>query len=157
MNAHGDLPTFTISQPRKPAKRDVAFLSDSLFRHNRAARGEEYEEIAIFLRDVNGGIIAGVSALARWNWAHIDVLWVAQEHRKKGLGTMLLELAETRLRKAGCACVDLETFSFQAPDFYRAHGFETVFELDLDGAGTKRIFLRKTLQDRSGRRPLVKK
>lgn len=55
----------------------------------------------------------------------MDLLWVDARHRGSGLGSRLLAEAE---RVAGtersCVRSRVETWDFQAPDFYRKRGYE---------------------------------
>lgn len=139
------LPTFQIVRPRRPSKKDVAFLSDQLFAFNRMQQGERFQEVAVFIKDAQKQILAGVSGLHRWGWAHIDVLWVSEKVRGMGFETMLMELVEDKFREEGCAMVDLHTFSFQAPDFYEKMGYHKTFEQEIGNAGARQFFFRKDL------------
>ena len=42
----------------------------------------------------------------------------------------LLEAAEAEARKRGCKYAFVDTFSFQAPTFYKNHGYREVFTLE---------------------------
>lgn len=53
----------------------------------------------------------------------IDTLWIAEGVRGQGFGSQLVELAEEEARRRGCVQVILNTMSFQAPAFYRRHGY----------------------------------
>lgn len=59
----------------------------------------------------------------------LQQLWVAAPHRQAGVGSRLLRLFEERAVARGCNVFYLDTFSFQAPHFYRAHGYEVTFEI----------------------------
>ena len=56
-----------------------------------------------------------------------------------------MDEAERGALGRGCHSVWLDTFSFQAPGFYRRLGYEVFAELDWS-ADHKRIFLRKRLR-----------
>lgn len=145
------LPGFQIVRPRHPSKKDVAFLSDQLFAFNRIRQGERFQEVAVFIKDDKKQILAGVSGLHRWGWAHIDVLWVSEKARGMGFGTLLMELVEDKFREEGCAMLDLHTFSFQAPGFYEKMGYQKTFEQEIGNAGARQIFFRKDLNDPSSK------
>jgi len=70
-----------------------------------------------------GGLVGHTWA----NWLHVTFLWVDPEHRGSGLGTRLLTTAEHIAREErACTAVRLETWDFQAPDFYRKLGYDEV-------------------------------
>jgi GNAT superfamily N-acetyltransferase len=72
---------------------------------------------------VLGGLVGHTWA----GWLHVTYLWVDERHRGAGLGGALLARAEEIARaERGCAAARLETWDFQAPDFYRARGYEIV-------------------------------
>jgi ribosomal protein S18 acetylase RimI-like enzyme len=52
---------------------------------------------------------------------YIDVLWVKEESRGDGYGSALLEEMEKIAKEKGCKLVHLDTFDFQAKDFYERH------------------------------------
>ena len=75
------------------------------------------------------------------NWLLIDLLWVEDSLRGKGVGSSLLQAAEDAARDYGAKRVFLNTFRFQAPDFYLKHGYREVFRLDeFPYTGTKYYF-----------------
>ncbi|GHA40409.1 hypothetical protein GCM10010372_45760 [Streptomyces tauricus] len=75
-----------------------------------------------------GGSVAGGLVGHTWaTWLHVAYLWVDGRHRGAGLGSHLLSRAENLARSSrGCRGVRLETWDFQAPDFYRKQGYEVV-------------------------------
>jgi ribosomal protein S18 acetylase RimI-like enzyme len=72
---------------------------------------------------------------------------IPQNVRGKGIGSRLLQNAEEFARQNGCVNVWLDTFSFQAPDFYRKRGNEVFAELNCYPNDFSRIFLRKRLDE----------
>jgi GNAT superfamily N-acetyltransferase len=88
-----------------------------------------------------GGILGEIF----WNWLHIDLLWVKEELRGQGYGHQLLTHMEEEARKLGAKNVFLDTFSFQAPEFYKKHGYRVFGELRDFPLGHQRFFLTKQL------------
>lgn len=92
----------------------------------------------------DGKLVAGIVAWALGSDIHIDMLAVAEERRRDGLGSLLLSHVEEQARKAGCTTASVDTFSYQAPQFYPKHGYEVVFRYPLDD-GSERIYFKKRL------------
>ncbi len=92
----------------------------------------------------DGEVVAGITAWSLGSDVHVDMLAVREDHRREGLGSLLLSHVEAQARKDGCTTASLDTFSWQAPDFYPAHGYEVVFRYTLDD-GTERIYFSKRL------------
>lgn len=92
----------------------------------------------------NGEVVAGIAAWAFGSDVHIDTLAVDESQRRKGLGGRLLAHVEEQAKHNGCTTASVDTFSFQAPEYYPAHGYEVVFRYSLDD-GTERIYFSKRL------------
>lgn len=92
--------------------------------------------------NIIGGIVAH---LYNWNILFVDVLWINESHQRKGLGRMLLETVIDDALKMGCTLVHLDTFDFQAKDFYLKQGFEVFGVLEDCPPGHKRYYLKKKL------------
>ncbi|KRU24711.1 GNAT family acetyltransferase [Clostridium sporogenes] len=98
------------------------------------------------IEDTNGEIIAGIlSKMYCWNCIYIDVLWVKEENRKDGLGTKLLKEVEKIAKEKDCHLIHLDTFDFQAKDFYIKHGYEIFGILDQCPENHKRYFMKKNI------------
>ncbi len=79
--------------------------------------------LAISLRDESGAIVGGLVGELKWEWLHVDLLWVDGDHRGAGLGEALVVQAEQTARDHGARGVYLSTMSLQAPDFYPRLGY----------------------------------
>jgi predicted N-acetyltransferase YhbS len=78
-------------------------------------------------------------------WLFIEALWVAVAHRSQGHGRRIVQRAEQEARRRGAQGVYLNTFSFQAPDFYIKLGYRPCGRLDDIPAGHFRLYLAKSL------------
>ena len=129
-----------------PDRDDIHFLDDPLYEYNVSATGiTDGRLLAIFVRDDAGSILAG---LYGWTWGgccEIKMLWVREDLRHEGLGTRLMTAAQAEARSRGAVQMVLSTHSFQAPEFYRRLGFETVGDFGDYPRGHRNIFLRKSL------------
>lgn len=73
--------------------------------------------------DLAGGLVGHTWA----TWLHVTYLWVDERHRGAGLGSRLLSQAErTASRERGCRSARVETWDFQAPEFYQRLGYRVV-------------------------------
>ncbi len=98
------------------------------------------------IKDLNGDVIAGINSLLYcWNCLYIDVLWVKEECRKEGYGSILLNEVEKIAKEKECKLIHLDTFDFQAKDFYIKHGYEVFGVLDDCPIEHKRYFLKKMI------------
>jgi GNAT superfamily N-acetyltransferase len=137
----------------EPTPSEVQYLEDRLYEFNSAATGiTDGEWLAIFVRDDDHRIVAGICGNTWGGCAEIRQFWVEEARRKQGLGTRLLGAAEREARRRGCWQMLLMTFSFQAPAFYTKHGFEIVAMVDDHPHGHKNMLLRKQL-DAEGNGP----
>lgn len=90
-------------------------------------------------------IVGGVIGATHWDWFHIDLMWVKDEFRGRGYGYRLLTIAEDEARQRGAKNAYLDTFSFQALDFYKGHGYRVFGELQDFPLGHQRYYLTKQL------------
>ena len=67
------------------------------------------------------GILVGHSY---YNEVHITDLIVIEEYRSKGVGTELIKRVEQEFTGRNFENINLTTFAFQAPEFYKKMGFE---------------------------------
>jgi GNAT superfamily N-acetyltransferase len=70
---------------------------------------------------------------------------VHADWRGKDYGTRLLQAAEAEAVQRGCTLAVVDTHSFQAPDFYRRHGYESYGTVDGCPMGHQHIHLHKRL------------
>ena len=149
-DAHHDTQRMKIrnSIDSAPTKEEVDFLDAQLEQFNNSKTGrDDFSPLHLVLRDDDGSVIAGLKAITGWNWLYIQVLWVHEEHRRNGLGSMLLRSAEVEARRRGCVGACLSSCSFQAPAFYERHGYGAFGQIDEYPAGHTMYFLSKQLED----------
>ena len=89
-----------------------------------------------------GGILGGVGS---WGGLEIKILWVDEQHRGKGLGKKLLMQAETQAKSLGATIAMLDTFNFQAKDFYLANGYQIAGSINGFPEGHERYYFYKHL------------
>ncbi len=130
----------------KPKQSLLDELSAGLKEHAEPFVSEEgFQPIAYFARDNQGHMRGGIYGRINWNWLKISLLWVCAEHRGRGFGSELLRQLESEAASRGCTNSHVDTFSFQARDFYLANGYEKFAELSAYPEEHSRIFLKKAL------------
>jgi GNAT superfamily N-acetyltransferase len=110
-------------------KDQAMFVRRKLIEYNQENVTENVNEainenVSVILKDDNDNILGGITGNIYWNCLHIDIFWIDKEIRGQGQGKRLLKAAEKLAKDNGCTLVKLDTFSFQAPDFYKKQGFE---------------------------------
>lgn len=90
-------------------------------------------------------IVGGIIGETHWNWLFINLMWIKDGLRHRGFGKQLLMAVEEEGRRRGATNAYLDTFSFQAPDFYKKHGYEVFGVLEDFPPGYRRYYLTKQL------------
>jgi GNAT superfamily N-acetyltransferase len=121
-------------------------LSNELDAHNFEAVGrDDLRELTVRVDD-DGELVAGASG---WTWgtcAGLGMLWVDERVRREGWGGRVLAAAEDVARERGCRQLLVSSFTFQAPDFYRRHGYtEFARSPDLPVEGEDDVHFLKSL------------
>lgn len=127
-------------------KTDIDEIHTRLKAYNLAKR-EPSEDVplGIFLETPQGEKQAGLTGETFGNWLCIKYLWVSDDLRGQGIGRRLMETAEQEALSRGCKYVFVDTFSFQAPEFYRKLGYQEVFALTEYPYTGARYYFTKTL------------
>jgi len=120
-------------------------LEKRLRAFNEALAGPlQTKRVVLAVRDETNRLIAGLTAEMFWNALYIDILWVDEDHRRRGYGAALLRRAEDAGRAESCDVAYLSTFDFQAPGFYERSGYDVLGELqDVPPGSRSRWFCKK--------------
>lgn len=125
-------------------ERDVIF--DGLVECNESRVGDaRFKEFGILASGESEATIAGLLGHTLWNGFFISALWVAEAVRRKGIGRQLLARAEELAIQNDCDHIHLDTFDFQARDFYEKNGFQIFGTIEDYPIGHKRYYLIKKL------------
>ena len=139
-----DLLPFVITD--QPAAHDLEFVETQINRYNVAQTGAyDYQELAIFVRNEQHEIIAGLSGYTWAGMCEVQFLWVHPDQQRQGYGSELLAAAEQEARQRGCSIIILGTYSFQAPRFYQQQGYELVGRIAECPPGHSNYHFKKSL------------
>ena len=89
----------------------------------------ESEPLNLYVEDDSGELMAGLVAETFGNWLEIEYLFVKDDLRGQGIGSQLLQRAESEAKKRNCRFAFVNTYQFQAPGFYQKQGYKEVFTL----------------------------
>ncbi|MCD7058299.1 GNAT family N-acetyltransferase [Pelagibacterium xiamenense] len=135
-----------------PTADETEAVSANIGAHAEIAwPGAGYRSFGFLLKDPQTGEIeGGLTGYALYQWMFVQFLSVSEKMRGKGYGAKLMERAEAWARQEGLDGIWLDTFSFQAPDFYEKLGFEVFGTIEDHPVGARRIFMKKRLVRETG-------
>ena len=113
---------------------------------NNQKAGDGHAALLCFvLYGPDESILGGVIGETHWDWLFINLMWLPESMRGRGFGQQLLSAAEDVGRKRGATHAYLDTFSFQAPEFYKKQGYEVFGKLEEFPPGHQRYYFVKQL------------
>jgi ribosomal protein S18 acetylase RimI-like enzyme len=127
-------------------EKDEKIIFEGLLEYNlERIEDKNPKDLGIYLQDETGKKVAGLIGDTHGNWLSVKFLWVSQELRGQHIGSEILKQAEKAAKERGCKYAFLDTFSFQAPLFYKQHGYKEVFALEDYPITGKRYYFTKDL------------
>lgn len=90
----------------------------------------EVQSIRLNARDPGGRVVGGLRGVVAMYWFRLEVLWVHDDFRGKGIGSRLLVEGEKAASVLGARNAALETFEWQAPAFYQRHGYREAARME---------------------------
>ena len=140
MSAH----ELSIDLADEPSPEELSIVERGLAEHGEArSEPRNARPLVLFLRDAGGDVVGGLRAATVWGWLEIKWLWIAERHRGLGYGRRLVAAAEREAVGRGCRHAWLDTFDFQAPQFYARLGYDVFAALDDFPRAHTRYFLCK--------------
>jgi GNAT superfamily N-acetyltransferase len=137
---HENFRIVSVEQP------EWGIIGGGIHNYNIQQAGEDNgQTICFVIQSPDEEVVGGVIAATHWDWLYIDLMWLKEDFRGLGYGQRLLELAEEKARQLGAKEAYLDTFSFQAPDFYKKYGYQVFGELKDFPVGHQRYYLTKKL------------
>lgn len=142
MSAHPDI---FIPDAPEHTHRDVVWKA--LVEYNDSKVGPSgFQPLAILVNDpVTGKPAGGLWGKTAYNWCFVELFVIPAQCRGQDLGSKVLAQAEDIARARGCIGLWLDTYWFQAPEFYKKQGYEIVGTLPDYPRGGPRYFLKKSL------------
>src|SRR5262245_3356459 len=139
-------PSYRLVVEDAPDPADLALLEERVAAAAIAAAGVgDDREFAIFVRDCDGRIRAGLSATPRGGYCELQAMWVDGALRGRGLARTLMAAAEAEANRRGCARVVFHAYDLLAPALFERFGYETVAVIEGCPEGSAARWYRKEL------------
>lgn len=136
-----------------PSPKEEEEIDDELMAYNLRqvppSQEEPFIKICRCAKDENGSLLGGVLACSiLWNVLYVESVWVREESRGMHIASALLGEVEREAVRKGCYIAQLDTFDFQAREFYEKCGYR-VFGMITDAPkGHERYYMCKQLIER---------
>lgn len=138
--------TCQILPVEKPTDEMWEAIGGGISQYNKEHGGPDgFQHLCFALVAPDGKVAGGLIGEIYWGWLYINLLFVREDLRGQGYGHQLLEQAEEAARQRGVRHVFFDTFSFQAPQFYLAHGYQVFGELEDFPPGHTRYYMTRDL------------
>ncbi|PEA81147.1 GNAT family N-acetyltransferase [Bacillus pseudomycoides] len=129
--------------------KDSEYIKNKVIQYNMSVLSDEVksplEHVSFLLKDDVGKIFGGITGIIYFYHLHIDFLWVDESVRHEGYGSQLLNEIEEIAKEKNCRLILLDSFSFQAPEFYKKHGYREFGVVEDHPKGYSQHFLEKCL------------
>ena len=123
--------TLRIELSKNASQEEREAILTPLRAYNASKAGATVsEQIALLVRNDSDEILGGLYGRVFYRWFFIELLSVPELARGQGMGSKLMQMAEDLAREKECVGIWLDTFDFQAPAFYRKHGFTEIGQID---------------------------
>ena len=134
----------------KATKCEIKIILNSInnFNLNKVARTHhsDWTELNYVIKNLDDTIVGGILAgIGYWSGLEIRTLWVDEKYRGQGIGTYLLKSVEQEAIVLGAVKSILNTYDFQAKDFYQKMGYKVFGELKDFPNKHSRYYLTKNL------------
>lgn len=111
------------------------------------AGASNHRPLVLAIEDGNRQVLGGLWGRTAFGWLFVELLFVPESLRGNGIGTELMLRAEREAVARGCHNAWLDTFEFQARDFYERLGYSRFGQLADFPAGYSRYFMKKVITD----------
>ena len=95
--------------------------------------------------EYNNEIVAAAVGESKYNWLIIQYFYVNERFRNIKVGSMLIKAVVDLAKNRKCTGIHLDTFEFQARDFYIKQGFVVFGEINDHPSGYKRYFMKMSI------------
>ena len=131
-------------------EKEAQLIDDQIVAFNKSRvpfkQDRDFVSLNFHIKNDSGSVIGGINSLMYcWGLLYIDVLFVEEDYRNRQFGSLLLHKVESEAKSMGASLSHLDTFDWQAKDFYLKAGYEIFGVLDECPLGHKRYYMKKIL------------
>ena len=119
-------------------------ILQQLLKYNQKYASPDLLPLGILLKNSNDETVGGLWGRSGNDWLYIELLFVPESLRGRGLGERLVHNAEAVAFNRKCRGVWLQTLSTHALAFYKRLGYSPFGELRDHPKGVDYCFLKKT-------------
>jgi GNAT superfamily N-acetyltransferase len=122
-------------------------IEDGLGEYNAAMAGyKDSRSLGVLVCDpISKAVVGGLLGRTSLGLFFIDLLFLPDNARGRGLGRRVMEKAEEEAKRRGCTAAALYTITFQAPGFYECCGYQALGRIEIEAPGHTRFCMTKRL------------
>lgn len=130
-----------VSVSPKDPYSDLIYKQLDDYNAQFGAQTHDHEDFVFVAKDDNDNFLGGAQGRIFSEWLCLYSLYSTRT--EKGVGTKLMDHIEQFAKDKKCKGIQLSTFEFQAPEFYKKRGYEVYGELPDFAGSYKNIYLKK--------------
>ena len=135
-----------MTEIREQDYESVASFKNGIIHEFAIDRGQPFGFEQYAFEALNEGERVGVIMCEMiYDWLYVDYLAVTEAARGSGVGSRLMERVEALAMELGLSGVALDTFRYQAPDYYSARGYVERMVIPGKVHERDRIYMQKSL------------
>lgn len=134
-------------QVNAPAKPDEISAVDTGLKNynNSSSTIDNVKPLHVIATGDDGKVNGGAIGRTWGECCELQLFWVDAEFRGRGTGTLIMDSFEQEALERDCKLIYLDTFTFQAPIFYKERGYTEVSRITGFTGGEEKIYMQKRI------------
>ncbi len=128
----------------KPESKDDKILKEGIISFNHQILKEKATHFSVFAKN-HEEIIGGALVWEHSDALYIDTLWLMENYREQGIGSTILSMIEKIAIEKKLNGIFVDTYEFQAQEFYKKHGYSLIGIIPKYLLGYSRLFMKKDI------------
>lgn len=127
-----------------PKPDDDKVIRDGIVNFNNQVINEKATHFSVFAKR-DAEIVGGALIWKHSDALYIDVIWCDERFRRAGMGAKIMKMIEDVARENNIFQLFVDTYGFQAQEFYRKQDFQVIGVIPKYMLGHNRIYLKKDI------------